>query len=370
MKRNSAQFRTTTLAVALLAASALLSAQTSAAGPAAAAKPTSLDIDQQAFCNYVTEQAAAQRDLLRTPSVVAGVTQPNTGLPLQAVWGLSSSLSNLRKAGLTMDAAGKNCDLYAASTSAQQKIQYGAASLEKNALYHRLDLILTASGKLDEAIAATSKMVDSQNATRPMLFALENTKIKLEGDKAETQSKIAAMYVPELSPDPLRELLALEKSSQTSEEQALDKLNRQNNWDVAVSIGAHQQLNPVESTGAYGEVTISYNLGSRAIDKHLDQAANAYVGWKNVQENDLVRSAEVLRLQIADAISVQTSRLKSLQEQQKQIEDNLKLVATADTSAALDFNNQLTSAQLLLAIEMGDADFRRAELEQFQRDNY
>ena len=45
------------------------------------------DKDQQAYCRYVTEQAAAQRNLLRAPNAVAGVTQPNTGLPMQVVWG-------------------------------------------------------------------------------------------------------------------------------------------------------------------------------------------------------------------------------------------------------------------------------------------
>jgi len=34
--------------------------------------------DQQAYCAYVMEQAEAQRDLLRTPTAVAGMTQPET----------------------------------------------------------------------------------------------------------------------------------------------------------------------------------------------------------------------------------------------------------------------------------------------------
>ena len=76
---------------------------------------TNRNNDQQAYCNYVTEQATAQRDLLLMPDAVAGITQPNTGLPMQVVWGVSGSLSNVRKAGLTMDAARKNCDLYAAT---------------------------------------------------------------------------------------------------------------------------------------------------------------------------------------------------------------------------------------------------------------
>src|SRR5262249_18937283 len=124
--------------------------------------------DHQAYCEYVIEQATAQRDLLLTPNAVAGVTQPNTGEPMQLVWGLSSSLSNVRKAGLTMDAARKNCELYWATTAAQQDIQYALPSLEKEALEHRLELIQQASAKLDDLIGATTKMVDAQNLTRPM----------------------------------------------------------------------------------------------------------------------------------------------------------------------------------------------------------
>src|SRR5580658_1983250 len=157
------------------------------------------DEDQQAYCKYVTQQAAAQRDLLRTPEAVAGLTQPNTGLPTQIVWGVTGSLSNVRKGALTMDAARKDCELYSASASAQQVIQYAIPSLEKQALDHRLALIQQASENLDALIASTSRMVEAQNMTRPMAFALQTTKIKLEADRADTQSKIVVIYTPQLS---------------------------------------------------------------------------------------------------------------------------------------------------------------------------
>src|SRR5580700_10553172 len=95
------------------------------------------DEDQQAYCKYVTQQAAAQRDLLRTPDAIAGATQPNTGLPMQVVWGVTGSLSNVRKGTLTMDAARKDCELYSATASAQQAIQYAIPNLEKQALQNR-----------------------------------------------------------------------------------------------------------------------------------------------------------------------------------------------------------------------------------------
>jgi hypothetical protein len=327
--------------------------------------------DQQAYCEYVTQQAEAQSNLLRTPSAVAGISQPNTGLPTQLVWGLSSSLSDIRKAGLTMDAARENCKLYEAATAAQQSIQYAVPTLEKKALQHRLALIEQASGKLDDLVAAGTGMVNAQDLTRPMLFSLQTTKIKLNADQADTQSKIAALYTPDLVDKPLKQLVEEKQAGEVKAQNAIDKLARQNNWDVALSAGAHQQINPlVNNNGPYGAVTVSYNLGSHTINKHLDQAADAYATWKTVQEGDVVRNAAILKKQLADSAAVQANRLKALRGQQKQLAGTLQLVAVADTTAALDFRNQLTSAQLLLGIEIGDASFRLDALQGFLDDNY
>ena len=329
------------------------------------------DEDQQAYCKYVTQQAAAQRDLLRTPDAIGGFTQPNTGLPTQVVWGLTGSLSNVRKGTLTMDAARKDCELYAATAFAQQAIQYAIPNLEKQALQNRLTLIQQASENLDTLLATTSKMVDAQNMTRPMAFALQTTKIKLEADRADTQTKIVAIYIPQLSDKPVKDLVAEKQAREENERTAIYKLNRQNDWDVALSVGAHQQVNPLlGGPGAYGEVTVSYNLASHAINKHLDQSAAAYDDWKKVQEGDVIRNADVLKHQLVDTISVQDRRLNALQEQQKQIESNLQLLGRAETSAALDFGNQLSTAKLLLQIEIGDATFRLDQLKNFLSRNF
>ena len=327
--------------------------------------------DQLAYCSYVMEQAQAQRDLLRTPIALAGLTQPETGLPTQFIAGASVGLSSLRKSGLTIEAARKNCELYKATTGAQQDIQYGLPSLEKEALTNRLALIDQASKSLDALMERTSKMVEAQNATRLMLFTLQTTRIRLDADRAETESKITALYIPPLTDKTLKQLVAEKLSSEANEQKALDKLSRQNNWDVALSVGIHQQVNPIaQNPQPYGAVSVNYNLASRAINKHLDQSVEAYSEWKRVQEGDIVRSADVLRQQLMDNVSVQESKLKSLQEEGGQIDKNLQLVGSPDTSAAFDFHNQLTAAQLLLQIETGDARFRLDRLRQYLARNY
>lgn len=331
----------------------------------------SAQTDQQAYCSYVMEQAQAQRDLLRTPVGTAGLTQPETGLPVQVVAGASLGLSDLRKSGLTIDAARKNCELYKTATEAQQTIQYATASLEKDALRNRLALIDQASNSLDDLMAKTSSMMKEQNATAPMLFSLQTIKIKLDADRADTQSKITGLYNPPLSDQPLKDLVAQKQRNDEEELKALDKISRQNNWDVALSVGAHQQVNPVANgTQPYGAVTVTYNFASRAIDRHLDRAEQAYGDWKRAQESDVVRSMDVLRQQLVESISVQQAKLKSLQKQSSQIDESLQSVVNPDTSAAFDFHNQLAAAQLLLQIEAGDANFRIDQLQKFLAKNY
>jgi hypothetical protein len=327
--------------------------------------------EQLAYCSYVVEQAQAQRDLLRTPVAAVGMTQPETGLPLQVVGGASVGLSDMRKAGLTMEAARKNCELYKATTGAQQNLQYAVPSLEKEAWRNRLRLIDEAVKALDGLIDRTAKMVVAQNATRLMLFTLQTSKIRLEADRADTQSKIAALYVPLLADKPLKQLVAEKRSTETEEQKALDKLNRQNSWDVALSVGVHQQVNPVaQGAQPYGAVSVTYNLASRAIDRHRDRAVVAYDEWKTLQEGDVVRNMEVLRQQLVDGVSAEEARLRALQEQSGQIDKNLRSVGEPDTSAAFDFRNQLTAAQLLLQVEAGDASFRIDRWREYLARNY
>lgn len=329
------------------------------------------DKDQQAFCASVLEQAQAQRDLLRTPTATAGFTQPETGLPVQVVGGVSLGLSDFRKAGLTMDVARKNCELYKATLDAQLDIQYALPNLEKEALTNRLTLIEQAMKSLDSMMEQTSKMLDAQNATRSMLFSLQTTKIRLDADHADTQSKLNAIYVPSLSDQPLKELVAQKQNREEEEQKELDKLNRQNNWDVVLTVGAHQQVNPVaQNVQPYGQVSVNYNLASRAINRHLDRAAEAHNAWKKAQEGDVVRGAVVLRQQLIGGVAVQEAKLKSLHEESQQIEKTLQFVASPDTSVAFDFRNQLATTQLLLRIETADASFRIDLLQEYLARNY
>jgi conjugal transfer/entry exclusion protein len=102
----------------------------------------------------------------------------------------------------------------------------------------------------------------------------------------------------------------------------------------------------------------------------LDRAAEAYSEWKKVQEGDLVRNMGVLHQELIENVSVQEAKLKSLQNESKQIDKNLQALGNPDTSAAFDFHNQLSAAQLLLEVETRDASFRIDRLREYLAKNY
>ncbi len=332
--------------------------------------------DADSFCKYQMEQAKAQRDLLRTPNLLSGLTQPETGLPMQAVWGLSNSLSSDKKSGLTMAVARKNCELYKAATATQQQVLYALSRVEQRALTHRLSLIQESSDKLDGLIDESAKRVEAQNMTQQMLYALRASKLKLAGDKLNTQTKIATLYAPGDDTVPLKDMLAQKQNDEIEEQKAIARLTRQSNWDVALTVGAHRQINtttPVEGESpfaAYGQVSITYNLGSRSIGKHLDRAAAAYGDWKLEQAGDVVQSARVLKRQIVDSIAVEEDSLKVFQAQETEIQRNLRFVEGLDTSTALEFKNQLLVDELLLKVDLGDAIFRLGVLKEYLAVNF
>ena len=327
-----------------------------------------------AYCKYVAEQAASQRDLLRTPSGLMGPIQPSTGTPPQLVFGVSDSLSDVMKSGLVMKAAKTNCNLYKATTEAQQHLIYALPRMEKDILRHRLDLIQAASDKLDAIIADNMKLVEAQNVTRPALYALEGAKVRLDTSRTAALTGIASPYVPPLSDVPIKVLITVKLAAESANLQATDKLEKQSSWDIKLSGGAHRQISAmtpgVSSFGAYGEFNLSYNLGRRAITRHIDQSEAAYVNWKQTQFDDVANQAAVLKHQIIDTLEIERTELVILHSHDKDLEANLRSLEGLDTSNAIAFRNQLIADQMILRVEIADVEFRISRLQEFLDANF
>ena len=331
---------------------------------------------QAAYCKYVTEHAAAERDLLRTPSVIAGPVQPSTGTSAQVLYGLSNSLSDDRKAALTMRVARQTCSLYAATVEAQQHILYALPGIEKDVLRHRLQLIHDALDLLDRLIGENTKSVEAHDLPRPALHALRNAKVRLDTTRTATLTGIVSPYVPQMSTTPLKTLVAIKLQADGDVQKASAKLNKQDAWDLKLSAGGHTQIGPdtsginIDPTGPYGEFSLTFNIGRRAVSKHFDNSADAYVRWKGAQFDDVAQQASILQQQILETIQIQEEQLGVLTTHDGEISHELELLTGVDTSASLTYKNQLLADQAILRVDLEDAKFRIQRLKDYLAFNF
>jgi hypothetical protein len=291
------------------------------------------------------------------------------------VFGVTNSLAGDKKASLTMKAGRTACDLYVATTEAQQHIFYALPAIEKDVLRHRLDLIQQATNSLDKLAADDEKLVVSQNLTRPAVYFLQSARVRLDMSRTAALTGITSPYVPPLSDTPLRMLIGDKLQAEENNQKALTRLQKQSGWDIQLSGGAHRQLgqfaSPTSSkTGAYGEFSLTYNLGRRAAETHLDRSVTEYMSWKNAQFDDVARQAVILRKQLEETVAIQEEQLKVLLNHNDEIEKNIQSLNGIDTSNALSFKNQLLADQIILGVEIGDVQFRLARLREYLAANF
>lgn len=328
---------------------------------------------QNAYCSYVMQQAMAQSNLLRAPEALAGVSQPNTQSGPYLYWGISSSFAGFTKAKLTLAAARKNCEAYRAATDASFRIRYDLSRLEQEALRHRTELVEHAIEQLDLIIKHDLRVLEVQNLTRPMLYSVQSIRARLVTDRAKNEMKLALLYVPDMSSEvPLKQLVSEKQDREADAQKSLALLDRRTIWDVRVTAGARKEVSPFlrESLKPYGEVALSYNLGSRANQNHLAKSGAAFALWKSKQEGEIAYNARILESQILQIISVQQLELGTLREQEKEIEINLQRLVGIDTASALSFADQLNADRLVLLVDIGDLTFRLEEFRNYLQINF
>lgn len=334
--------------------------------------PAFADEAQDAYCKYVAQQAMAQRDILRSPLIVAGPQQPSTGTPPQVIAGLTNNLSNDRKASLTVQAARTTCALYIVAADAQQRIFFALPSIERDILQHRSDLIQRASNQLDAMVAKNMKLVEAQNLTKPALYSLQEAKMRLDTSRTTTLTGIASPYVPALSTTPLRDLIGAKLLAEAENQKAINKLAEQDSWDFDISVGGHKEIGSsnLGKSGAYGGFSFTYNLGRRAAAQHYDKSANAYVHWKETQFDDVAAQAIILKQQMAETIKIQGQQLIILRNHDADITAQLHDLEGIDTDVALAFRNQLLADQAILQVDLSDVGYRIQRLQEYIAANF
>lgn len=330
--------------------------------------------DQQNYCTYIEEQAAAQRDLQQLPTLSAGVT-PSNGTAPQIVWGVSDSVNSIRKGSLTYSVAKKQCELYTDTTDAQLRIQFDLSNLDAEALNHKLTLISDSISRLDLLIADTRKKVDAQNATWMALYPLEKNRDTLVAQRQQTLAMVALIHVPDrITAEPLSTLIPAVQAENLNVQKAQNKLVKLSGWDISATAGVERPLNPLPAQ--QGTVTpflggtATYSLGSHSANKHLDQSLAAFNAWKLEQQGDLVQGTVILHQLAVATLASDDESLVALQDRMLTLNGRIASMAAMDSDSAITFGNQLKSDRELLVVNQRDLEFRIARLREYISKNF
>jgi hypothetical protein len=335
----------------------------------------STDPGSAAHCDYVLEQSLAQRNLLRTPKAEAGITQPETGLAEQVVIGVSQNLADIKKAKIIMLIGRTNCAAYSADEEARKKLVYLLPATLQQVLQNRLVLIQDAISKLNQMVAENMKRVGAQNMTLPEVYPLQSAVLRLTSDRTSTLSGITSPYIPPQNPTPLKDLITQKRSTDHANQKNLASMQKQDNWDVALSVGMHQQLGANETpgmttTGVYGSVNVTYNLSNSSINRHLDNSVSKYDKWQEFEFDDVAHQAGILKMQFEQIVDIQMSQLDALNKQSAEVDRNLHALEGVDTDAAMAFRNQLSADRIVLKVDIDDATFRIQMLKKLLATNF
>lgn len=330
------------------------------------------DRDQKAYCSYTVEQAEAQAVFLRNPNVVAGLTQPNTGTSPQMYSGLFQSVTDWRKASLIRSAALKDCALHAGTDDVNLKIQSALPELQKIELAHRVVQLDAAISRLNTMIDRMKSIVDAQTATLPQLYVLQTARAKLELDRSNTELQIAQIQLPEISNVSISTLLSRKWAGELAKQAADTKLAAIDSWNLTLEGGLHQQIHPfiAGKPGFYGTVIFQYNIGSKKRNLHLAAASRDFQVWKYEQKDDAVQQSVLLRTMLTTSLTANRKQLQDLQATYNLIEQKLSVTDQVDSKESLIFSTQLTIDQISTKVEIGNTEFRIAQLQQYLQDNF
>jgi peptidoglycan/xylan/chitin deacetylase (PgdA/CDA1 family) len=326
------------------------------------------------YCKYVEQTASADGTRLKSPSLAAGVTQPNTGTAPQTFGGLTGSLSDLHRGKLVVDGGRANCQLYKSTSDAQQAISHAADYLEQQALKHRIELDTQALVQLADLINNSNKLVEAQSATKLSTYTLQSAKSRIIQDRAASERSLTTHFLPDLPDAPLSALVDRNQEDEINNQKALNRITNDQNWGVRWEVGYHKTIKGtvgvLTNAGAYAGFTATYNLGSVRSGHKIAESTKSFSEWRHNEYDGVYQGAEQLRQQVVEALKVEKDKIEQLKTQESMLNENLELIKDVSTSAAITFGNQLSADRLLLAVDMRDAEFRLSQLQEYLAYNF
>lgn len=324
---------------------------------------SSSEAEKQAYCDYVTAEAKAERTLDTGLQAYAQIGQTDSDAAKQTVVGIQKSLSKHLQGVSATRVAVHECELYRARHDVELATRYRLASIDQRIAQMRVTDLKDVLSIADEEITATRKRVDAGDATIADVMALTQQRQALFIQYRAAQSAVATQVIPELQPLNLNQSLAQIDDATLALQDELNHKAELQTWDVALLAGAQTPFGRIPAgastrTQPYAALTATYNFNATAYRRELGDATTALIEMQHQQNDELFQKVYALQTAMADSLKAEQDNLPALEDDTRRLNDQYTRIRSIDSPESLKIRPTVRISLAVAAMELHIARYK------------
>lgn len=296
--------------------------------------------EKQAYCQYVTDGAAAERTLATGVQGIGRFGQSDANpTEKQAVVGVSKSLSKHLQGNAALRAAELDCRLYAQTVDLTRNVKYRMAAVDREVATQRVLDLQRILQTTDEEIVQANARKRSGNATLADVVSLTQRRQQIYSQYMSARDDANKPGIPEV---PSVDLGAAIQSIEALTLDLQDELNRKQKlqaWDLSVVVGMQKPISGQPSGSSsnarpFASLAFTYNLNAIDYGRKLEAATASMMTLRREQNDELFHQAEVLRKTIDETQNLLHASQPTLDAEVDRLKEELASVRDIDSAEA------------------------------------
>ena len=296
--------------------------------------------EKQAYCQYVTDGAAAERTLAPGVQGIGRFGQSDANpTEKQAVVGVSKSLSKHLQGNAALRAAELDCRLYAQTVDLTRNVKYRMAAVDREVATQRVLDLQRILQTTDEEIVQANARKRSGNATLADVVSLTQRRQQIYSQYMSARDDANKPGIPEV---PSVDLGAAIQAIEALTLELQDELNRKQKlqaWDLSVVVGMQKPISGQPSGSSsnarpFASLAFTYNLNAIDYGRKLEAATASMMTLRREQNDELFHQAEVLRKTIDETQNLLHASQPTLDAEVDRLKEELASVRDIDSAEA------------------------------------
>jgi hypothetical protein len=303
------------------------------------------------YCELSAAQAESEARVLATPSAFVNVGDPSISSRIVSA-GISKSLSQSRRAGLTRELAAAECDVYRSSVAIKNSVESIPDRIEQLSLRTRIAGYERATVQAERNLATEKALLGAQEATLSEYTVAQELRDRTALGLAamhQRASELAGTVDP--STQAVSALITENTSAQARAASLAARIKSARGWDVNVLVGYRHDFGSGSQSPFVG-MTATYSFGYSGASAASDRVGELTTKLLTEQRDGGLQRLQRLRQMLHGSLAAESLRKQSLEERSTAIHMQLERVGSLDTQAAKRVRRNMAVEQLITRTEL------------------